>query len=112
MREMPVSTIEMIGQVRAALAAFLPSGTKHQMINNQLTAAIEQIRQRFLSIWSVEHIFFVDLDPGQLTTRRTERVTLTSKLFLPHEQVLPNDEPFSFRSDFWAIDLPFRLFHF
>jgi len=65
MREMPVRAVKMIGQVRAAFATLLPPRAEHEMIDNELTASVEEIGQRFFPIRSFEQIFLVDLDPRQ-----------------------------------------------
>src|SRR6184192_396561 len=87
------------------------------MINNQLTATIEEIGQRFPAVWSIEHIFLLDADHRELAPRRTKRVALASELLFSRKQILPRDQPLSFRYDFrfsvcyfhFAL-LQFRLF--
>src|SRR5438094_8966411 len=70
------------------------------MINNQLTATIEEIGQRFPAVWSIEHIFLLDADHRELAPRRTKRVALASELLFSRQQILPRDQPLSFRYDF------------
>src|SRR5438874_8373466 len=87
------------------------------MINNQLTATIEEIGQRFPAVWSIEHIFLLDADHRELAPRRTKRVALASELLFSRQQIPPRDQPLSFRYDFrlsvcyfhFAL-LQFRLF--
>src|SRR5450631_2595431 len=43
-------TVKMICQVRAAWAALLPAGTKHEVVHNELAAAVEKIGQRYLAL--------------------------------------------------------------
>src|SRR5690348_9706006 len=66
MRQMPVSTIEMVGEIRAALATFLPSRAEHEMIDNQLAAAIEQISQPLFPVRPFEDVLLSTLTMGSL----------------------------------------------
>src|SRR4051794_25642516 len=43
MRQMPIGAVKVIGQIGAALATFFPARPEHEMIDNQLTATLEQI---------------------------------------------------------------------
>src|SRR5438552_17749379 len=110
MRQMPVRSIEMVGQVRAALATFLPSRTEHEMINNQLASPFKEIGQRFFSARPIEHVFLIDSHPWQLATRFAEFVPLTSKLFFPGQQILSRHEPLSFGHNFPTLQLGYFLF--
>ena len=67
MRQMPVGAVKMIRQIRAAFAALLPSRTEHEMINDQLAASVEKVGQRLLATRPFKNIFFLDLDPRELT---------------------------------------------
>src|SRR5438093_2921412 len=117
MRQVPVCAVKMIGQVGTAFATLFPARAEHEMINNQLAASLEQIGQRLFSVWSVEEILLLDLDHRQFAPRRTKRVALATELLFSRQQILPRDQPFSFRYDFrfsvcyfhFAL-LQFRLF--
>src|SRR6266404_2539190 len=61
MREMPVGAVKVIRQIGAAFATFVPVGTEHEMINDQLTAPVEKIGQGFLAIRPFEYVILVDL---------------------------------------------------
>ena len=67
-RQMDDRAVEVIGKQRAALAAFFPVGTEHEMVDDQLAFAAEQVGQSLFAVWAVEHIIFLDLFPGQLAT--------------------------------------------
>ena len=66
--------VEMIGEERAARAAFLPAGTEHEVIDEQLAAAAEQVGERLLAAGPVEHVALVDLNPGQFAALPAELV--------------------------------------
>src|ERR1700731_4202491 len=100
MRQMPVGAVEVIGQIGAALATLVPIWTEHEMINDQLTAPVEEIGQGFLAIRSVKNVVLVDLDHWQVATGCTERVPLTRELLFARQQILSRNKPLSFRYDF------------
>src|SRR6266576_6104720 len=58
-----VHAVEMVGPKGAVLAAFPPARPEHEMINDELAFAAEQIAERRLARRSVENIFLFDLDP-------------------------------------------------
>src|SRR5215510_16342196 len=74
MREMPVSAVEMIRQVRTALATLIPPGTQHEVIDDQLTPSVEKIGQSLFSARPMENIFFFDPDPGKFPSMTTHLV--------------------------------------
>jgi hypothetical protein len=45
------------------------------MIDDQLTATVKEIGQRFFAIWAVKDIFLVDLNPRQLAAMTAYFVT-------------------------------------
>ena len=100
MRQMPIGAIEMIGQIGAAFATLLPAWTEHEMINDQLTAAVEQIGQCFFAIRALEHVLLVDLDHWQLAPRCAQRISLAREFLFQSQQIFPRHEPFLFRYDF------------
>jgi len=99
MRQVPVGAVEMVGQVGAAFATFLPSRSQHKVINDQLVAILEQVGERFLAVRPFEPIFLVDPDYRELPPRGAERVPLPAEFFLTRQQVLAGDKPLSFRHD-------------
>jgi hypothetical protein len=57
--------VEMIGQQRTARTAFFPVGAEHEVIDDQLALAAEQIGQRLLAARSLEYVALVHALPGQ-----------------------------------------------
>src|SRR5205814_3224019 len=110
MRQMPIRAVKMIGQVGAAFATLFPARTEHEMINNQLAAALEQIGQSLFSLWAIKDIFLLDLDHWELAPCGTKRVALASELLFPRQQILPRDQPLSFRYDFRLFVCYFHFF--
>src|SRR5436853_6243993 len=100
----------MIGQIGAAFATLFPALTKHEMINDQLAAALEQISQRLFSVWAIKHIFLLDLDHREFAPSGTKRVALARELLFPRQQILPSDQPLTFRYDFCLFVCYFHFF--
>src|SRR5579863_3248987 len=61
MCDMLIGTIDMVGKERASQASRLPTGTEHEVINDQLAAPVEEIGERLLAIGRVEYILLLDL---------------------------------------------------
>src|SRR5437762_12056007 len=80
MREMPVGAVKVIRQIGAAFATFVPVGTEHEMINDQLTAPVEKIGQGFLAIRPFEYVILVDLHHREAPSGGAERIALASKI--------------------------------
>jgi len=106
MREMPVGAVKVIRQIGAAFATFVPVGTEHEMINDQLTAPVEKIGQGFLAIRPFEYVILVDLHHREAPSGGAERIALASKFFFSRQQVLSRHEPLSFGHD---LSIQFRF---
>src|SRR5437667_206211 len=65
----------------------LPFGGEHEMIDEQLRAALEQIGQGGAAFVGVEAIVLVDLDPGQLLAAARQLVAAVGQVLLGLEQV-------------------------
>jgi hypothetical protein len=63
-------------------AAFLPIGTEHEVVNNQLALAVEKVRERHLPVRPVENVIFFDLDPRKLAPFGSESVALAREQLL------------------------------
>ena len=60
------NAVEGVGPERAARAALGPVGSEHEVVDEQLAAAVEQLAQRAGTVSPVEAIVLVDVHPGQL----------------------------------------------
>src|SRR5438874_3200091 len=92
MRQMPIRAVKMIGQIGAAFATLFPARTKHEMINNQLAAALEQISQRLFSVFSIKHIFLLDLNHLEFAPSGTKRVALARENLFHSQKILPSNQ--------------------
>ena len=64
MLEMLPRRVDMIGDERAAAAHMVRARGQHEMIDGELTAAIEQICQGLPPVRCIERVDLLDLDPG------------------------------------------------
>ena len=99
MRQMQVRALQMIGEVAAAVAAGLGTGRQHEMIDEELAVAAEQISEGHASVRSLERVVVVDPDPGQLPPLVAQGVELVGHGALPGEQGLAGGEPLGARND-------------
>ena len=60
-----IQPVEMVAELRAARAAVLPVRRKHEVIDDQPPATVEQLAERLPAGRRVEGIGLVDRRPGQ-----------------------------------------------
>lgn len=65
MFEMRDDTDHVIREERAANAAFFPVRSHHEVIDDQLAAAVEQIGEGLTALRRIEHVGLIDLHPRQ-----------------------------------------------
>ena len=104
MREMHECRVRVVHVEGAAGAGLLPLRTEHEVINNELAFAVEEIGERFLAARGFENVIRFDFDPGQLAPLRGHSVTLARELLLAGQQFFAGHEPFLSRNDFRVID--------
>jgi hypothetical protein len=85
--------IEVIGVERAALAADVPVGAEHEVIDDQLAMRAEQVGEVPLAALALEHVILVDLHPGQRAARFAEPIALLGECFLLRQQRGSRREP-------------------
>ena len=64
----------MICQIRAARASFGPARSEHEVIDDQLAAAIKRSASFLFAIRPVKHIFLLDFFPRQFTALQTAKL--------------------------------------
>src|SRR5262245_9155547 len=79
--------VEAVRDRRAGRAAGAVIGSEHEMIDEQLRAALEQIGQGGAAFVGVETIFLVDLHPGQFLAAARQLVAAAGQVLLGLEQV-------------------------
>src|SRR5438105_1719684 len=93
MFEVHESALDMVDFERAADAALLPAGTEHEMLDDQLAAAVEQVGERLLALRTIEHIGLFDLDPWQVAPLRAQLVAQTGEFLFLGQMRLARGQP-------------------
>jgi hypothetical protein len=83
-----------VGPERAAGATFVPVRAEHEVVDDELAAAGEQVRQRLLAVRAIKYIGLLDLDPGQLAALSGELIAQPSEFLLFGQEALAGGEPF------------------
>ncbi|MNP47369.1 hypothetical protein D3C76_1414190 [compost metagenome] len=63
--QVQVGAVEVVGQERAAGAAFLPAFAEHEVVDQQLAAAGEQVAEVQAALGAFEAVVLFDPYPGQ-----------------------------------------------
>ena len=90
MREHPV---EAVGRRRAGRTASRVAGPEHEVVDDQLRAPVEQLRECARAFGRIEAILLLHLDPRQLASQFRQLVTEPGVLLLPREQRLSRGQP-------------------
>src|SRR5215467_15437295 len=64
LRKMHQCSVRMIHVERAAGAGFFPLRAEHEVINDELAFAVEEIGESSLAAGGIENVVLFDLDPG------------------------------------------------
>src|SRR3954447_22442348 len=80
--------VDAVGHRRAGGAAGGVRRAEHEVVDEELRAAPEQVRQRLRPFIGIEAVLLLDLDPGQLATPARELVTAAGGLLLEPQQLL------------------------
>jgi hypothetical protein len=90
--------VEVVGDERAAGAARVllvdpEPEAEHEVVDEQLGAAVEELGQRLLPVVRLEDVLLLDRHPGQLLAPAGELVALPHVLLLGVEQLAPGRQP-------------------
>src|SRR5215469_12522430 len=98
MGEMDDGAVEALRMHCASRTAGIPVRPEHEMVDEKLRAAGEEIAQRLLPRLGVEDVVLVDAHPGQLPAPACQLVALPRMRLLRMEQLEPRRQPFFPRS--------------
>src|ERR1700683_2053653 len=86
-------------------------GLEEGAIDDQLTAALEQIEQAYLALGSVELVLLVHSRPAHPRALGGQRITGAGCGFLFHEELLARGLPLLLRHDRWRVhrEMPFPV---
>ncbi|MNO57938.1 hypothetical protein D3C76_484860 [compost metagenome] len=93
-RQVLVGPVDVVGQERATGTAFIPAFGEHEMVNDQLAAAIEQVGEFQFAIGSLEVVVLVDFHPGQGAPFCAEFVPLLGESLFVSQVLFARGEPF------------------
>src|SRR3954453_5125119 len=83
----------MVGEVGAALAALFPARPEHEVVDDQLAPAGEQVGQGLLTIRAGEMVGFVHPHPRQPAALRAQPITRGGKFLLALQVPSPRAQP-------------------
>src|SRR5262249_45091181 len=91
--------VHAVGDRRARRTTRRVGRAEHEVIDEELRAAIEQLGEDLLARLGLETILLLELDPGQLAARPGELVAEPGMLLLTREQRLAGSDPLFAGSD-------------
>jgi hypothetical protein len=84
---------DAVGQERARLAALIPVRVEHEVVDQQLTAVLEQAGQAGLAVRALEDVFLVNLDHRQVAPPGVQRVSLPGEFLLLRQHLPTGGQP-------------------
>src|SRR5580658_3238487 len=99
MTEMDRDAIEIVGPERARLARFLPLGSEHEVIDDQLRAPVEEIGERESARRPLKLVPLFHPLPGHRHSAARQRVTLACEFLLGGDQFEARLQQFLVRND-------------
>src|SRR5712675_695180 len=94
MVQMHDDVVEVVRPERAGRAALLPVGAEHEVVDDELALAREEIGERLLSLRAIEDVLLLDFFPRKLATLAAQRITLAREGLLQHEKFPARFHPF------------------
>src|SRR2546422_2087552 len=92
-REVDDGAVEAIGNRRAGRTPRPIVGPEHEVVDEELRAPSEEIRQRGAALLGIEFVLLVDPDPRQLLPALRQLVAAPRQLFLRLKQLEPSGKP-------------------
>ena len=96
--------VDAVAEERAADAAFAPAGAEHEVVDDQLAAAVEEVGERLAAVRAVEDILLLDSLPRQFAALSGEGFALPGEGFFLAQQLAARGEPFFVADDLWCVD--------
>ncbi len=93
MRQVHVHAVGVVGHERAARAALLPARPEHEVLHQQLAAALEQVGERARALGRVEDVVLLDAHPGQRAALAGDLVAQAGQFLLARQQRLALGDP-------------------
>ena len=93
-RQVDGDAVEPVRDRRAGGASSLEVGPEHEVVDEELRAPSEKVRQRGTPFIGFESVLFVDPNPGQLLTSSRKLIAAPRMFLLRLEQLEPRCHPF------------------
>ena len=93
LRHVDPRSVEMVGEERAARTSFFPSRTQHEVIDDQLAAAVEQVGQRYFAVRAVEDVLLLYPLPRHLAALTAQLIAQPRELLFLSQQFLARRQP-------------------
>src|SRR5262245_64214023 len=88
---------------RSSVASHHLVGAEHELVDDELTAPVEDVDQPRLAVPSVEHPVLLEADPRQAATLGGERVSRPGRGFLLRADLLERGLPLLLRHNWRTI---------
>src|ERR1700722_9044802 len=92
-------SVDVLGLKGAPGTGGIPFRCVHQMMDDELAAAVKEVCERLAALLGLERVAFLDLHAGELSSLGGEPVPLAHVRLLLLEQRLARGEPFLLRND-------------
>lgn len=94
------SAVDVVDNERATGASFGPARLIHEVINDQLAAAVKQAGKADRSLGALEHVFGIDFDPRQFAAGGANGIAGFGEFFLLLEERISGLDPLGLVYDF------------
>ena len=91
--------VDGVGHRGARRATCLVAWAEHEVVDEQLSAAVEELRQRPRALVGLQAVLLLEWDPGQLAALACELVAHPGVFLLALEQLLASRLPFLTAAD-------------
>jgi len=90
---------EVVDHERAHVAALVPFRVEHEVVDDELAAALEQVEQSHAAVRAFEAVRLLDLDHRQPPTFDAQLVSRSGSRFLLGQQLLASHQPLASGND-------------
>ena len=109
MRQRTVGVVHIEG---AAGAALLPIGAEHEMVDDELALAVEEIGEANFAVRAIEYVILFDFYPGKLAPFGADCVLQVREFFFFLQKLFASGKPRGLRDDFGMLWDCFATGHF
>src|SRR5438045_5508227 len=89
--------VEVVGEIGTARAALAPARSEHEVVDDELTAVVEEAGEGLRAARPFEQILLFDSLPGEFAALPAELIAQPREFFLFRQELLPGFGPFVMR---------------